>query len=57
MKTYKNNDPRLGESMEFTMQEMIDLYRSNHWDIFENGSKMTDQEIIDDVLNHDVEEV
>lgn len=57
MKTYKNNDPRLGESMEFTMDEMISLYRDNHWDKRDDGSIMTDEEIIDDVLDHDIEEI
>ena len=49
---YMNNDERLGPSVKFTMPEMIQIYRENQWG---DGLK-TDQEIIDDILSHDVVE-
>lgn len=55
-KTYINHDERLGDEYEFTMPQMIKIYRSNKWDR-KDGKKMTDDEIISDVLTMDIEEV
>lgn len=30
-KVYLNEDPLLGESVEVTMGEIIELFRKNHW--------------------------
>ena len=54
---YRNNDERLGETCLFTMADMIKCYRANKWDQCPNGSEMTDDDIIEDVLGHDVEEI
>ena len=56
MKTYINNDERLGDHYEFTMPEMIEIYRGNHWDRRDDGTTMTEAEIEEQVLSYEVEE-
>jgi len=59
-KVFYNNDEKLGCSGEFTMGSMIEIYRENSWDEYEdeNGAvcEMTDSEIIESVLKCDVRE-
>ena len=58
METYKNNDDRLGYPCVFTMPEMIKQYKMCGWDEYETEhgtEKMTDDEIIEDILKHDIE--
>ena len=56
-KRHINHDERLGDTnFEFTMTEIIACYRGNHWDRRDDGTVMTEEEIIEDVLTHDVEE-
>ena len=56
---YMNNDPALGVSGTFTMNGMINQYRMCNWDEYtdenEDIQKMTDSEIIADILAHNVE--
>jgi hypothetical protein len=61
---YQNNDDRLGDCVKFTIPEMTACYRDNHWDVIhsERGNPnspvervMTDTEIENDILAHDVE--
>ena len=47
---YMNNDERLGPSVKFTIPEMIQIYKDNQW----CDGMETDQDIIDDILSHDV---
>lgn len=64
-KRYINHDPRFGAQCEFTIPEMIALYRDAGWDEYtdedEGGQTiyktMTDEEIIDDIMQHDIEEI
>ncbi|MFA4904492.1 MAG: hypothetical protein WC600_17295 [Desulfobaccales bacterium] len=60
-KRYISHDPRFGTECNFTLPEMIAQYRMSAWDEYEdengNTCTMTDEEIIDDILNHDVEEI
>jgi len=50
---YMNNDERLGPSVKFTIPEMIRIYKDNQW----CDGLETDQDIIDDILAHDVVEI
>jgi len=52
---YQNNDERLGDCVKFTIAEMTACYRDNHWDVRADGQTMTDSEIEDDILDHEVE--
>lgn len=47
---YRNHDERLGDNVLFTLDEMRECYCANGWD-----RGMSDDEIDDDVLSHDVE--
>lgn len=61
MRKYFNHDERFGEACEFTIPEMIEQYRAAGWDEYqdENGNicTMTDTEIEEDILDHDIEEI
>lgn len=53
-KLYINNDQKLGfTDVVISQEDVIKMYRVNSWDTLPNG-KMTDDEIIDDFLDHDV---
>ena len=52
---YQNNDERLGDCVKFTIAEMTACYRDNNWDVRADGQTMTDSEIEDDILDHEVE--
>ena len=57
---YKNLDEALGAQCVFTMREMIEQYRLCSWDEYktDNGTqKMTEGEIYDDILKHNIEPV
>jgi len=59
---YINHDERFGSSVYmFTIPEMIAQYRDLGWDEYEDDNgiivEMSDDEIIDDILDHDIEEV
>jgi hypothetical protein len=61
-KRYINHDERFGaEVYAFTLPEMIAQYRDLGWDEYEDDNgiivEMSDDEIIDDILDHDIEEV
>ena len=56
-----NRDERLGDAYEFTLGEMIAMYREFSWDHEEYGDGAThtlsDEEIINEVLSMDIEEI
>ncbi len=60
-KRYISHDLRFGTECEFTLPEMIEQYRMCGWDEYEdeNGATcvMSDKEIVDDIMDHDVEEI
>lgn len=54
-KIYRNRDERLGDVYDFTLPEIRQCYRDNGWDIRDDESRMSDEEIDADVLRHDIE--
>lgn len=59
---YRNLDERFGSEMyEFTIPEMVAQYRELGWDEYEDDDgftqKMSDEEIIEDIFDHDIEEI
>lgn len=57
VKKYRNNDSRLGDCVDFTMDEMIDLFWTNFWHINDDGSVKSDDDIISEILDYDIEEI
>ena len=58
---YRNFDERFGVDVEFTIEEMIKQYQLCGWDQYcdENGVYciMTEDEIVADIMKHDIEPV
>lgn len=58
MKKYINNDERLGDCVEFTEEEILDLFNDNFWNRNEDGSIMPDHEVLEMVLTkYNVKEI
>jgi len=62
MPIYRNRDERLGDVYDIELKDVPELYRKAGWDIVrEDGAidaiEMTDNEIIEDFLLHDVERI
>jgi hypothetical protein len=54
-KLYINNDQRLGfTDVVISQEDVIKMYRELDWDIKQDGTKMDEDDIIDNFLDHDV---
>lgn len=50
---YVTKDERFGPKEEMTIKEMMLRYRVRGYDVKDDGSKMTANEILEDIYEHD----
>ena len=51
---YTTSDPRFGKNEIVTIKDMMIRYRTRGWDVKADGTRMTKNEVFEDILTHEV---